>query len=203
MNFGGNPTVLPDKGSERWKGQCRDDGWMSEIELMRRVAAGDCEGIRELVVRHYDAIFRLLRHLTGSREDAEDLTQDVFLVARAKGGSYAGNGSVRSWLTRIAINADKKRRRRDRVKRFCFIGQSRAPDEVKSMLDSEWLLEGIARLPADQQVALLLHEVHGFSVSELAAITGSPEGTVKARLHYARKALQQILICPDGEAKDE
>jgi RNA polymerase sigma-70 factor (ECF subfamily) len=76
-------------------------------------------------------------------------------------------------------------------------------DGFGAALDSEWLLAGLSRLPEEQRVALLLHDVHGYSVRELSAITKCPEGTVKARLHYARKKVQEILICPDEEASNE
>jgi len=172
---------------------------MNEIDLMKMVAEGNAPAIQVLLDSHYEAVYRLLRHLTRRREDAEDLTQDVFLAARTKGASFSGNGSIRSWLTRIAINAYGKHRRRERLRRICRIEGMKSRSEVDSMLDSEWLLDGIAKLNPQHRIALLLHEVHGFSVGEVATITGSPEGTVKARLHYARKRIQQILICPDGE----
>lgn len=173
---------------------------MKEVDLMRLVAAGEAKGVQQLLEDHYPAIYRLLRHLSRSQEDAEDLAQDVFLTARAKGSSFSGEGSLRAWLARIAVNAHSKHCRRERLQRICRIPDRRIKCEVETLLDSEWLLAGIAKLPNPQQVALILHEVHGFSVKDVAEFTGCPEGTVKARLHYARATLQQILICPDEEA---
>jgi RNA polymerase sigma-70 factor (ECF subfamily) len=180
-------------------GQFQDNAAMSEIELMRSVATGDRVAIQTLLDAHYDPIFRLLRHLTGRKEDAEDLTQDVFLVARSKGGSFAGEGSIRSWLARIAINAELKLRRRERLRQICHLAPVKTRDEVEAALDSEWLLGAISKLPKDQQLALLLHDVHGYSVRELSVIAQCPEGTVKARLHYARKKVQELLDCPNED----
>jgi len=174
---------------------------MNEVELMQSVASGDVHSIRILLDVHYDAIFRLLRHLSGNREDAEDLTQDVFLTARIKGAAFSGQASIRTWLTRIAVNAHGKYLRRERLRRICHLSQVRPQHHIETMLDAEWLLDGLRRLTTQHQITILLHDVHGFTVPEVAAITGSPEGTVKARLHYARKRLQQILICPNQEMK--
>jgi len=168
---------------------------------MQRVGSGDDQGIRALVDAHYDAIFRLLRHLSGNREDAEDLTQDVFLAARTKGRSFAGQASIRTWLTRIAVNAHAKHIRRERMRRICYLGKQKPDQDITQMVDSEWLLGGLAKLTPTHRLTVLLHDVHEFSVREVAAITGCPEGTVKARLHYTRKKLQQALCCPDQEMK--
>jgi DNA-directed RNA polymerase specialized sigma24 family protein len=54
---------------------------MEEVELMQRVGTGDMQAMSRLVDMHYDAIYRLLRHVSGSREDAQDLAQDVFMIA--------------------------------------------------------------------------------------------------------------------------
>ena len=172
---------------------------MNDLELMRGVGAGDSQSIRVLLDAHYEPIFRLLRHLSGSREDAEDLTQDVFLVARTKGGSFGGQSSIRTWLTRVAVNAHAKHRRRERLRRMCHMRSALSAPQTETLLDAEWLLGGLDKLTPPHRIAVLLHDVHGFSVGEVAQITGSPEGTVKARLHYARKHLQRLLICPDEE----
>ena len=172
---------------------------MDDLELMRSVAAGDGRSIQGLIDEHYDSVYRFLRHLTRSREDAEDLTQDVFLTARSKGSSFQGVGTVRSWLIRVAINAHAKHCRRERLRRICHLTTHSKQDSLDSFIDSEWLLSGIEKLPREQQIALLLFDVQGFSVREIASATGCPEGTVKARLHHARKRLHQLLICPHEE----
>ena len=174
---------------------------MDEVELMQKVASGDNPAIRMLLDAHYDAIFRLLRHLSGNREDAEDLAQDVFLIVRTKGSSFGGHASIRTWLTRISVNAHAKYRRRERLRQICHLSTPKEPATVDTMIDGEWLLGGMAKLSNEQRITLLLHDVHGFSVNEVATITHCPDGTVKARLHYARKKLQRILICPDQEMK--
>jgi len=172
---------------------------MDELELMRRVAGGDSEAMTRLVDSHYDAIYRFLRHVSGSREDAQDFAQDVFLIARSKGRSFSGGSSVRTWLTRVALNEWRRGQRRARL---AALWTAKASPDVRrddEILDAEWLLEGLSQLKDEHRVALLLYEVHGFSVKEVAEITHSPEGTVKARLHYARQRLRQILICPQEE----
>jgi len=170
---------------------------MTEVELMRQVAAGDAHATRRLTAEHYDAVYRVLRHLSGNRDDAEDLAQEVFLAARRSGLRFEGSATLRTWLTRIAVNAHARHARRERLRRLCHLPQPRRQSDADAALDAEWLLAGLAKVSEDHRVALILHDVHGFSVAEVASIVKSPEGTVKARLHYARKRLQQILVCPN------
>jgi RNA polymerase sigma-70 factor (ECF subfamily) len=142
-----------------------------------------------------------MRHLSASREDAEDLTQDVFVIAQTKAHTYAGKASLRTWLTQVAINALRGYRRREAVRHLLRMNHRATTDEVSSILDSEWLLQGIRKLSPFLQVTFVLHDVNGFSVREVAELTNCPEGTVKARLHYGRKRLKQLLICPMEEMK--
>ena len=174
---------------------------MDEVELMRRVAQGDREAATKFVNLHYESIFRLTRHLSGSRDDAFDLTQEVFLTVRSKAGSYRGESSLRTWLTRIAVNHYLKYRRGARLRKMFDFAVPPPSSRVDQMVELEWLTQGLARLRSEHRIALLLHEVQGLSVKEIAAVTESPEGTVKARLHFARKRLREILICPDGDSK--
>ena len=168
---------------------------MSEVELMHRVAAGDSGSLDELFSTHFDAVFRLLRQLSGNTEDAEDLTQEVFLNARASGRSFRGDSSLRTWLTRIALNRYKRHTRREILHRLLRQGMPHEERPSGISLDGEWLLSGLRQLSEAHRTALLLGDVHEFSIKEIAAITGCPEGTVKARLHYARKQLREILVC--------
>jgi RNA polymerase sigma-70 factor (ECF subfamily) len=171
---------------------------MNEIELMQRVGSGDGEAIARFVDIYYDSIFRFLRHATGSREDAQDLAQDVFVIARAKGKTFSGASSLRTWLTRVALNEYSKHRRKAAIRAAWPWRPPPTAVSADSMIDSEWLLAGLCQLSSEHRIALLLYEVQGFSVKEVAAITHCPEGTVKARLHYARKRLREILVCPEG-----
>jgi RNA polymerase sigma-70 factor (ECF subfamily) len=171
---------------------------MSEIELMRGVASGDQLCVSTLVDAHYDPIYRLLRHLTGSNEEAEDLSQDVFLTARERGSGFRGASSLRTWLTRLAVNAYSRHCRREKLRRALHLSHSSDRTLAESdLVDAEWLLAGLRTLSPVHRATLLLFDVHEYSIREVAEITGSPEGTVKARLHYARKKLREALSCPE------
>lgn len=172
---------------------------MDETELMSRVSSGDVEAVTRLVELHYDPIFRLARHVSGNREDAEDLTQETFLAARTRARSFRGESSLRTWLTTIALNEWRRLLRREKLRSLWPARSGKEPRRPVEIVDAEWLLAGLRQLSEEHRLALLLHEVHGFSVKEVAAMTRAPEGTVKARLHYARRRLREILVCPEEE----
>ena len=173
-----------------------------EVELMHRVSKGDSQSVNALLESHYNPIYRLLRHLIRNREDAEDLTQEVFLIAQTKGGSFSGEAALRTWLTTIALNANRKRLRREQLRKLWQPPKRPVSGEADRLVEGEWLMQGIEQLPEDQQMAYILHDVHGFSVAEIAAMVNRPEGTIKARLHYARKKLQHVLACSEDEVNE-
>jgi len=166
---------------------------MNDLEIARRIAAGDAGAAERLVRDHYPSVFRLMRHLTGHREDAEDLTQQAFLVARAKIDSFRGGSGLKTWIHRIAFNeyAQWKRKR----KQTAPLRPDQPTDDpgYQSFVVGEALLSALASLPDKLREAFILHEVDELKVEEVARILRVPAGTVKARLFYARRRLRAFL----------
>jgi RNA polymerase sigma-70 factor (ECF subfamily) len=166
---------------------------MNDQEIASRVAAGDADAAEQFVREHYPAVFRLLRHLTGRREDAEDLTQQAFLVARAKIDRFRGNASLKTWLHRIAVNEYSQWKRKQ--KQTAPLTNERSMEEpgYGSFVEGESLLRALATLSDKHREAFILHEVEELPITAVAQILNVPAGTVKARLFYARRNLRAYL----------
>lgn len=183
---------------------------MKEIDLIRRARLEDTSAYEELVRRYYGKIYGLVYGMVSSREDAEDVTQEVFVKAWNALGHFREQASFYTWIYRIAINRAinfrKKRTRRKTVQFEEFdpdIKQAESYKEFSSkgsvlrkMNLSEFqkkMNEALLTLSDKHRAVVILHDVQGMPHAEIAAIVGCSEGTVRSRLFYARKRLQVEL----------
>jgi RNA polymerase sigma-70 factor (ECF subfamily) len=160
----------------------------------------DLEG---LVAEYGDRVYAITLRITGSPEEAEDATQDTFLSAFRNRDRFRSESNVGSWLYRIAINAALQIvRKRRPVEPLESTGYSSAhvPDWSAELFQRLELSElrtaleqGIALLPEDARVALVLRDVEQFSTAETAEILEITEPAVKSRLRRARVLLRQYL----------
>ena len=176
-------------------------------ELVERWAAGDEVAFESLVRRHERRVFGLVLRMLGSREEAEDVAQEVFLSLHRKGRRFRKEARFSTFVYRVAVNAALNRLRSLRRRRARLQGLAerqetgadlpyapRGPedsllrDELRARLQREILVLGEAlRAP------LVLHDVEGLPYAEIASILGVAEGTVKSRIHRARRALRRQL----------
>jgi RNA polymerase sigma-70 factor, ECF subfamily len=163
------------------------------------VSKADVPAFEELYQQHSTRLFNLAWRMCGTRADAEDLLQEIFLLAYRKLPDFRGDSAVGTWLYRLAMN-----RCLDHLKSR----QTRASDKT-SQLDEETmpgprvvadggirrldLERAIARLPEGARAAFLLHDVEGFQHHEIAGILGISEGTSKSQVHKARLRLRALL----------
>jgi RNA polymerase sigma-70 factor (ECF subfamily) len=189
---------------------------LDESALIERTLAGDAAAFDQIVLQYQDMVFNLSYRLLGNRDEAVDLSQDVFLQVYRKLGTFRRDASLRTWLYRIVINLSKNRRRWW-SRRFSEM-TALSIDEVESGTSSAWelqapvngslvppdealerkeagelLRQAIDRLPFDQRTVLLLKEIEGLPYDEIGATLDIPLGTVKSRLARARKALRDDL----------
>lgn len=171
-----------------------------EQELIRRIAGGETELCSRLADRYGKAVYTLAARIVGCTEDAEELTQDIFLRAFARLDRFGGRSSFSTWLYRIAYNMAVSHARRMRPK-FCDMDERRLaalPDSEADRLE-EWT-EKQERLDAlNRAVERLAPEER--SVGECAAITELSEGNVKVRLHRIRKKLY-VLVNDEIDGKE-
>lgn len=166
-------------------------------ELVGLAAAGDSEAFAELLELHYDRIFRFCFRLTGRREVAEDLTQDICLALPAKLKSFRGRARLATWLYRVAMNAAHDRRRRDasRSKASESWGDwevNRRAAATDRAGDLDWLRRSMTALPDDLRDTVALTLDGEMTHAEAAEVLGVSEGTVSWRLSEIRKRLRAM-----------
>jgi RNA polymerase sigma-70 factor, ECF subfamily len=171
-----------------------------DIELVRSSTRGDLSAFEQLVDRHRPVVVRVAARIVGT-EDAEDVSQDAFLRAFHRLDRFRGDAPFRAWLLRITHNAaldHLARRRPEPVDPLQFDASepsaSRPPAERLELRERiERLERKLHGLSAPHRAVLVLRDAEGMSYEEIADITDSPLGTVKGRLHRARREFVEML----------
>ena len=171
---------------------------LDDLALLRAHVDGDPEAFGELVRRHRDRLWAIALRTVGDREEAADAVQDALLSAYRAAGRFRGESAVTTWLHRIVVNAclDRARRRQARPTVPLPETETLAARAATPQYDSDTSLTvqaALAQLPAEQRVALVLLDMHGYSVAEIAAMLGVAEGTVKSRCSRGRARLAVLL----------
>lgn len=173
----------------------------SDESLARAAALGDPAAFSVLIERHYDTLFRLCFRLTGARDQAEDLTQDICAALPAKLSGFKGRAKFTTWLWRVAVNANHDRRRRAATHARHAAGwgdwekNRRAADEEATDA-ADWLSQAMCVLPdaLRDTLALVLDDA---THAQAAQVLGISEGTVSWRLSEARKHLRALRAAED------
>jgi RNA polymerase sigma-70 factor (ECF subfamily) len=168
----------------------------SEAADVALAAAGDQQAFERLYRLHAARIHSLARRMAGFDGDPDELTQDVFVRAWERLGTYRGEAAFGTWLHRLAVNVILNWRRGAAAERRWIEDGADADLLVGTRLGgAESLdLEGaVARLPVGARQVFVLHDVEGFKHEEIAAMMGVTAGTSKAQLHRARMLLRAWL----------
>lgn len=181
-----------------------------EAALIERCATGDQSACAELVSAHQRMVFGLALHLLGDRDEALDVSQEVFLRVFRTIASFRGQSALRTWIYRIVVNQARnrqrwwrRRRRSDQVSLDEHLQQFGDLESKNDVLPDRLLAsketasriwQALDRLPFDQRTALVLREVDGLRYEEIAFTLGVAVGTVKSRLTRARQALRAELL---------
>ena len=168
----------------------------SDEELARAAATGDAAAFAALLERHYDRLFALAFRLTGSRAEAEDLTQDICAALPAKLAGFRGTARFSTWLYRVAVNAAHDRRRRQAAEGWGDWELARRAEAEDSAGQIGWLLAAMGQLKDELRdtLALVLDEV---THRDAAEILGISEGTVSWRISVAKKQLGALRAKED------
>lgn len=167
--------------------------------LALRYRSGDDGAFSDLVSIWERPLFYYIRKLSKSEEDAWDALQETWIRIFRSIGRVNDLTSLPAWLYRIARNAALNYNRDNRKMDDLIDGEidteSIAPEEDYdfSQADSGAIHWGLGQLPVKQRDVLALHFLEEFTIKEIASITGVSAGTVKSRLHYARKALHGLI----------
>jgi len=167
-------------------------------EVVRRAQAGDEAAFERLYRECAGRVYALCLRLTGSAADAEERTQDVFVRAWQRLGTFRGESAFSSWLHRLAVNvvlAERRasQRREQRVRPAedpAALERPGRPATAGLGIDLE---RAIAALPEGAREVFVLHDIEGYRHEEIAVLAGIAEGTSKAQLFRARRLLREML----------
>jgi RNA polymerase sigma-70 factor (ECF subfamily) len=186
----------------------------SERLLIDRLKERDEQAFNEIVRLYGDKVFSLVYRMIGSRAEADDIAQEVFITVFKTIETFRGEAKFSTWLLRIAANHSKNRlkylaRRATDPEGLDGNGAAEAqaaphvvplqgqvdgPDVLAEAAELDGLLQrGIAELDEEQRLLVILRDVEEMSYEEIGEVTALPEGTIKSRLHRARMALKEWL----------
>ena len=192
----------------------------NEAEFVARLVARDESAFNELVLTYERRVFATVFRMLGRRDEAEDLSQEVFVQVFKAIDQFRGESKLSTWIYRIAVNLCKNRSKylsrrhvgkQDDVDamadRAAFtsakgvsVGDTSRPDELVEGMQLEAVVKrAIDQIPPDFREVLILADVQELSYEEIGAITGLPEGTVKSRIHRARAQLRKRVEEAMGE----
>jgi len=190
-------TMVAPADSGGWRQTVAPAG--EEALLVSRAVDGDTRAFEQLYRRHSDKVFGLcVRLCQGDRAKAEQATQDAFVRAWEKLGSFRGEAQFGTWLHRITVNVVLGEHRL--LQRWTTFEDAEAAgprEELATAAEdpslSRDLERALARLPKGARTVLWLHDVEGYLHEEIAQLTGTAVGTSKAQLHRARKLMKEHL----------
>jgi len=170
---------------------------VDDQNLALAAASGDREAFGLLLRRHYDRLFGLCFRLTGTRADAEDLTQDICAALPAKLTSFKGDSRFTTWLYRVAVNAAHDRRRRQATHARHADGwgdwEVNRQDTIREETEArDWLTEAMTFLPQDLRDTLALTMDQDMTQAQAAEVLGVTEGTVSWRISEVKKRLKAL-----------
>lgn len=165
----------------------------SERADVALAAAGDGQAFERLYRQHVNRVHSLVRRMVGGDGDADELTQDVFVRAWQRLGSFRGEAAFGTWLHRLTVNLVLNWQKSAGRGRRLFDDESAidlAPARRTTPEDRMDIEEALKRLPPGARQVLVLHDVEGFRHEDIARMLGVQTGTTKAQLHRARKLLR-------------
>ena len=177
----------------------------SDLELVKRCLRGEDAAWEALLQAHTHKIYSLCYRFTGRSDDAEDLTQEVFIKVFRTLKSYDPlQAKFATWVNRIARNHLVDHYRRTRSDRVTSTLDEKMPiadgslrgdpaGRVESRESREKLQEGLSKLSPDLREAVILRDLQDLDYAEIAQVLDVPEGTVKSRINRGRLELARVL----------
>jgi len=198
--------TLPASGSiVRASSKLDHDQHNEEFALVRRVQAGDQLAFREVVERYQTKVHSIIYGILRNRNDAEDIAQQVFTKVYFSIRAFDSRSSLLTWIYKITVNECYDYLRKRRVRKLVYesdfseedanhLAHSNAAVDSQPSVESElagreYVLKLLAKVSEEDRSLLLLKEVEGHSVEELAEMTGMNQNTIKVKLFRARQKL--------------
>jgi len=182
----------------------------ADADLVARAKDGDTTAFDELVVKHTQKLYGLVYNMTSNHEDTHDLLQDIFAKAYRSLKRFRGKSSFYTWIYSISVNMTlnflKKRKRRQAMSLDDvdsgihndkdFIEMTSKIDTIREVSIGELqkrLNEAMMKLSDDHRAVVTMYDIQGMPHKEISKILGVSEGTVRSRLFYAHRQLQNFL----------
>lgn len=182
---------------------------MSETELIARLKDGEETAFREVVDTWKDMVYNTVLGVVQHAEEAEDVTQEVFIQVYESIGQFKGDSKLSTWLYRIAVTKSLDHlRKKKRKKRFAFLQSLFGVNEEEVRHDPEFNHPGVAlenkenakilfraidKLPDNQKTAFTLHKLEGLSYQEVAEVMQCSVSSVESLMHRAKGNLRKLL----------
>ena len=188
----------------------KDESRQQDDELIARAQAGDAAAFDELIIKYSQRLYGLVYHMTSNHEDTNDLMQDIWAKAYRSIAGFRGKSSFYTWIHSIGVNMTinflKKRSRRYHMslddidsnlqndKEFIELTASSTPVREADLGELQKRLnEAMQKLSEDHRAAVTMFDIQGMPHADIAKILGISEGTVRSRLFYAHRQLQNFL----------
>jgi RNA polymerase sigma-70 factor (ECF subfamily) len=184
-------------------------GELSEAEAIRRAREGDRTAFEYLYCLHSRRVYAVCLRMVGNSAEAEDLTQEAFLLLLRKIHTFRGESAFSTWLHRLAVNLVLMRLRRKLPPIVSIEAtldpneETISPDPASKIGAPDLLLEGsidrinlercVKQLPVGYRTIFVLHDIEGYEHHEIAEILGRSVGVSKSQLHKARTRLRELL----------
>jgi len=187
-----------------------DSSRKQDDELIARTRAGDASAFDELIVKYSPRLYGLVYNMTSNHEDTNDLMQDIWAKAFRSIAGFRGKSSFYTWIHSIGVNMSinflKKRNRRYHLslddvdaniqndKEFIELTASSTPVRDADLAELQKRLnEAMQKLSHDHRAVVTMFDIQGMPHAEIGKILGTSEGTVRSRLFYAHRQLQNFL----------
>lgn len=181
---------------------------MNDREPVTKIKNGNQNAFKQLFEEYQHLVFNISYRMSGNREEAEDITQDVFIKIFNSVGKFRGDAKLSSWIYRIAVNTCLKRERRKKLENWIsleFLFQEKEqlqpvslealPDQQIEIAEKEQIVQqAIQSLPERQKTALILHRYENLSYKQIAAIMEISLSAVESLLHRAKDNLTKKLL---------
>lgn len=184
---------------------------MTDFEVIKLILGGEKEKFRQLVEKHQQLVFRTCMGFLHNKDDADDLTQEVFIQAYQSLSRFKGDSAFSTWIYRIAVNASLNKVRKSSVNIFLhgietiFGGDKSGEVNLRTHYEEDpenlmirqeniqWVKKALDALPEKQRTAIVLSKYDELSQREIAAIMNISEGAVEALIQRAKKNLREKL----------
>jgi RNA polymerase sigma-70 factor (ECF subfamily) len=172
---------------------------LDEKELVARARSGDKKALETLLYDNYKFLLSFLLKLTMNEDTAKDFTQDVMVRAITHISSFSGSSKFSTWLISIASNAYKDSLRKNKriadveIEKLEIVDPDNVEEKVIINESMNNLNKSLLEIPEEKRKVFILKHFYNYSYEEISRILKCPIGTVRSRLHYCVKKLQELL----------